>query len=251
MYRSLILTYAKSNKMLILSYWNSDSSAVSSKNVFLVLNKGHTFLQGKLDESSLIWTYKLKQMTFSVSFSPGILQSGSTDPWWIMKHRISNECLSRSGAHWWDTEGKFSKEKPVMMNLSWKLSLNWQVQGMELKHSFHACQDPRGLLCSIGIRSRTDKPYWALLHIWDQHLCREVLGEKLVITGRALEVFTWQSFTCLLLVMFLMDSRCDPLSNILIVARFLCQEPPTIDFISTWGMCVRGNCSELLQNMWE
>lgn len=61
------------------------------------LNKGRTFLQGKLDESSLIWTYKLKQMTFSVSFSPGTLQSDFTDPWWIMKYGISNECLSWSG----------------------------------------------------------------------------------------------------------------------------------------------------------
>jgi len=37
-------------------------------------------------------------MTFRVSFTPRILQSDSTDPWWIMKYRISNECMSWSRA---------------------------------------------------------------------------------------------------------------------------------------------------------
>jgi len=37
-------------------------------------------------------------MTFRVSFTPRILQSDFTDPWWIMKYRISNECMSWSRA---------------------------------------------------------------------------------------------------------------------------------------------------------
>lgn len=81
-------------------------------------------MQGKLDESSLIWTYQLKQMTFSVSFSPGIPQSDFTDPWWIMKHRITNECLSWSGA-----QGKFSKEKAAMMNLRKRTQLKLTSSG--------------------------------------------------------------------------------------------------------------------------
>lgn len=35
-------------------------------------------------------------MTFSVSFTPRILQSNFTYPWWIMKYRIGNECMSWS-----------------------------------------------------------------------------------------------------------------------------------------------------------
>ena len=37
-------------------------------------------------------------MTFSVSFTPRILQSDFTDPRWILKQRISNECTGWSGA---------------------------------------------------------------------------------------------------------------------------------------------------------
>lgn len=33
-------------------------------------------------------------------------------------------------------------------------------------------------------------------------------------------------------------------SNISTAARFLCKEPPTIDFIPAWGLCVHGNCAQ-------
>lgn len=92
--------------------------------MFLVLNKGHTFLLGKLDESSLIWTYTLKQMTFSVSFSPRILQSGFTDLWWIMRYRISNECLSWSRAQVMRRGGKIQQRETCNDEFKKENSLN-------------------------------------------------------------------------------------------------------------------------------
>lgn len=45
-------------------------------------------------------------MTFSVSFTPRILQSDFTDLWWIMKNRVSNECMSWSRAQVMSGVGK-------------------------------------------------------------------------------------------------------------------------------------------------
>lgn len=241
--------------MLILSYWNSDSSAVRSKNVFLVLNKGHTFLLGKLDESSLIWTYTLKQMTFSVSFSPRILQSGFTDPWWIMRYRISNECLSWSRAQVMRRGGKIQQRETCNDEFKKENSLNWQVQGMELKHSFHAYQDPQCLLCSVGLGAELINSVRLWCTFGTSTFCREVLGEELVITGRALEVFhltklhlsvtgdvprghhTWsltqrkQYFDC---------------SKVLIQGASNYWFYPCMWDMSAWKLC-----SKLLQSMWE
>lgn len=60
---------------------------------------------------------------------------------------------------------------------------------MELKHSFHAYQDPQCLLCSVGLGAELINSVRLWCTFGTSTFCREVLGEELVITERALEVF--------------------------------------------------------------
>lgn len=50
-------------------------------------------------------------MTFSVSFTPRILQSDFTDSWWIMKYRISREYMSWSRAQIMRCVGKLLQKE--------------------------------------------------------------------------------------------------------------------------------------------
>lgn len=50
-------------------------------------------------------------MTFNVSFTPRILESDFTDPWWIRKYRISNECMSWARAQIMRLVGKLLQKE--------------------------------------------------------------------------------------------------------------------------------------------
>lgn len=50
-------------------------------------------------------------MIFSVSFTPRIVQSDFTDSWWIMKYRISRECINWSRAQIMRPVGKLLQKE--------------------------------------------------------------------------------------------------------------------------------------------